>query len=463
MNPSLRLVPAGLALIGVSYGLARFAYGLFLPSIRDAVDLTPTIAGWIGSGAYAGYCVAIIASALLVERTGPRLMAVAAGLTATIGMALIALSYSPGLLAFAVLLAGTSTGLASPPMAQAVAQIIPHTRQARANTLINSGTSVGVMLSGPIALMALGQWRTAYFVFAAIAAVTTLWVAFTVPGRRRGASSEVIDTDTTDKKRSQSIVRIEAIPMVLAATGMGFASAAYWTFAGEMIVDVGHFSHRLSSIAWVVIGITGLAGGLAGDLIQRVGVNTVHRSFLAALAVAMLGLAIWPSQLIAVLLSAALFGAAYIMLTGVYLVWGIRVYDDRPAVGLGLAFLMIAIGQVVGTPVAGMLIEATSHPLAFVVFAGFALAPMLSGHRPETSCGTQLSTASGPTCSSGPLRSTTGETEMSNRNPKQNPVDPQTQKELPSTYFFMPAMPPLGLIHKIETSIRAWRRRRQLR
>lgn len=380
MSPSFRLIPSGIALIGVSYGLARFAYGLFLPSIRDEVDLTTTVAGWIGSGAYAGYCLAIILSALLVERTGAKLMTIVAGLTATIGMALIAISHSPILLAFAVFLAGASTGLASPPMAQAVSQIIPAARQATANTLINSGTSIGVIFSGPVALIALGEWRTAYAVFAAIAAVTTLWVAFTIPSRPQ---KEIIDSFQSNRSKLGNIARVKAIPVVLAALGVGFASAAYWTFASEMIINVGGLTHRISSIAWVVIGVAGLVGGLAGELIRRIGVNTVHRFFLILLAVSMLVLAIWPSQLFTVFFSAAMFGVTYIMLTGVYLVWGIKVYDDRPAIGLGLPFLVLAIGQVLGTLVAGILIEATSHLLTFIIFTGTALLPILLGYTPK--------------------------------------------------------------------------------
>ena len=49
MNPSLKLVPPGLALVGVTYGLARFAYGLFLPEMREAFDLPPSWLGLIGA------------------------------------------------------------------------------------------------------------------------------------------------------------------------------------------------------------------------------------------------------------------------------------------------------------------------------------------------------------------------------------------------------------------------------
>ena len=46
------LVAPGLALIAVTYGLARFAYGLFLPDMREAFDLSPSLLGLIGAGSY---------------------------------------------------------------------------------------------------------------------------------------------------------------------------------------------------------------------------------------------------------------------------------------------------------------------------------------------------------------------------------------------------------------------------
>jgi hypothetical protein len=37
------LVAPGLAMIAVTYGLARFAYGLFLPEMREALDLSDSV------------------------------------------------------------------------------------------------------------------------------------------------------------------------------------------------------------------------------------------------------------------------------------------------------------------------------------------------------------------------------------------------------------------------------------
>lgn len=66
--------------------------------------------------------MAIIAAAAAMDRFGPRRVAATAGSVATIGMTLIAAAPTPAMLAAGVLLAGSSTGLASPPLAQALAR-----------------------------------------------------------------------------------------------------------------------------------------------------------------------------------------------------------------------------------------------------------------------------------------------------------------------------------------------------
>jgi hypothetical protein len=63
-------------MIAVTYGLARFAYGLFLPEMREALDLSETVLDLIGAGSYAGYCFAILIALLFTSRTRPRFMAV---------------------------------------------------------------------------------------------------------------------------------------------------------------------------------------------------------------------------------------------------------------------------------------------------------------------------------------------------------------------------------------------------
>ena len=80
-------------------------------------------------------------------------MVVVAGAVAVVGMTAVAGAPATWVLALGVLAAGSSSGLASPPMSEAVARSIRPGLQDRANTLINSGTSIGVAPSGPAALL----------------------------------------------------------------------------------------------------------------------------------------------------------------------------------------------------------------------------------------------------------------------------------------------------------------------
>src|SRR3712207_9038476 len=62
-------------MIAVTYGLARFAYGLFLPEMRESLDLSESVLGLIGAGSYAGYCFAVLGALVFTSRSGPRFMA----------------------------------------------------------------------------------------------------------------------------------------------------------------------------------------------------------------------------------------------------------------------------------------------------------------------------------------------------------------------------------------------------
>ncbi|WP_339644355.1 MFS transporter [Jannaschia helgolandensis] len=373
MNATLRLGATGFALIAICYGLARFAFGLFLPEVRADLGLTPSFAGAIAGGSFLGYCLAIVASAALVERYGPRPVAMGAGIVAASGMALIAVAQSSATLAVAVLFAGTSTGLASPPLAAAVALSVQRQRQNAVNTVINSGTSAGVALSGPVALYLGADWRLAYGAFAMAAALVTTAILWTVPKTRANASHVA---------RGLPRFSADLVTLVTAAFLMGAASTAVWSFGGELVSRNLGWESRAIGALWIVIGASGIAGAMAGALCARFGVNAVQLASLLGLAVGigLIGTSITTPVL--VMTGGALFGAAYILLTGVYLVWGVSALPDRPASGLTVAFLAIAIGQTAGAPIFGSVLEAFGAGGAATLFAGIALSAGIARRRP---------------------------------------------------------------------------------
>lgn len=363
MSPSLYLGATGFGLIAVCYGFARFAFGLFLPQIDADLSLSSTLSGLISGGAFLGYCIAIVLSAYLTERIGARAVAVGAALVAAVGMLGIATAPSPLLLASAVMLAGSSTGLASPPMAAAVAAAVRPDRQSATNTIINAGTSAGVVLSGPIALMLGGQWRLAFAGFAVAAFVMAVAAAVSVPNSPHTTPKEAagLPPFTSD------IVRLIAASFL-----MGASSTALWSFGGQLVTLQLGWSTTGAGLLWIAIGAAGIAGAGAGTLVARFGIDRVHWIVLGALAtgIALVGTSVTTPLL--ALCGGMLFGAAYIMLTGVYLVWGITALPDRPATGLMIGFLTIAIGQTAGAPIFGWLLDHLTTDYAVVIFACLA-------------------------------------------------------------------------------------------
>ena len=215
------LVVPGLAMIAVTYGL-------FLPEIRQAFGLSETLLGLIGAGSYVGYCVTIIIALVFTSRTGPRFMAVVAGTVAVVGMAAVASAPSAWVLALGVLAAGSSSGLASPPMGEAVGRSIRRGLQDRANTLINSGTSIGVALSGPAALLLAEQWRLAWAAFAFIGLLVLLWIARVIPHKAvSGGPQDQTEAGGVPRLSVRYLIGARSVLLYVAATGVGFASAAY--------------------------------------------------------------------------------------------------------------------------------------------------------------------------------------------------------------------------------------------
>jgi predicted MFS family arabinose efflux permease len=372
---------AGVALIAVCYGLARFAYGLLTPQMQDDLDFGPGLSGLIASGSYVGYCVAILVSTALTQRFGPRPVAVLAAGLATGGMALMSAAPGPGIMAVGVVVAGASTGVASPPLAAAVAAWVREQVRDRTQTLVNAGTGVGVLVSGPIAIAAADQWRAAWAAFAVVAGVVGVAVLVAVPQGRPSDGGRVATGAGRPVERRPGPELGAVTRLAAGSLLMGLSSIGVWTLGRVLMTSQGQLPASTSAWVWTVLGAAGILGGLGGDLTSRVGVATAWRVLLLAMAGATAAFALGPGSPPVAFISAAVFGASYIGLTGVALVWSTRLYPQRAAFGVGFSFLMIALGQAVGAPVVGRLAEAFTLDLSFHVCATVALVACFVGPR----------------------------------------------------------------------------------
>ncbi|MEV5433217.1 MFS transporter [Streptomyces sp. NPDC052701] len=379
----LPLVLPGLAMIAVCYGLARFSYGLFLPEFRDTFHLTPGLLGLTGAGSYVGYCLSVGVSGYLSPRWGPRAVVIVAGLVCTAGMCLVAAAPDGTVLAAAVLIAGASAGFASPPMGDAVQRRVGQRRQGAANTWINSGTSIGVVVSGPVALLVGGSWRVAWLSFAAAALAVTLWCIPALPGRGTTPAPPARSRSAAPE-RIRDWINPTTLPLLASSAAMGLVSSVYWTFSRDLVVSRGHMDTTLSMIFWMVIGIAGLAGGLAGRLIRAWGLTTALRCCLVGFGSSIALLAAAPGNTAAAFLSAAAFGAFYILLTGIYLVWSVQVFEKRPSAGIALSFAVLSIGQAAGAPLTGSIADSFSVITAFTAAGALSCLVSLISPRAAT-------------------------------------------------------------------------------
>lgn len=367
---TLGIAVLGSLLIAITYGLARFVFGLFLPAIRNDLGLDATDAGIIGALPFVSFIGAVLIGPVLCQWLGARR---AGGLSvglAAVGLFAIANASGAIMLGAGVAICGISTGLSSPVMAQAVHWVVGPLLRGRVNAVHNAGTSLGVALAMPAMAWWMEAWRSAYIAFALLALAGALAAMAYLPDRPsvQAAKGENAPMPPVSRDQWQGIARLSAI-----ALGMGSVSSIYWVFAPDLAVHQGGLSAAHSGWMWLAVGLAGLAGSAAGDLIDRLGAGRTHALAMALMAGSLALTAAAPEILSLVLIASAGFGAAYMTLTGFYLVQGVRIMAERPALGPVMPLLATTIGQAIGSPLSGWMIDAGGYTLAFTGFAAVGL------------------------------------------------------------------------------------------
>ncbi len=367
----LRVVAAGIMVVGVTFGMARYGYGLFVPDLRAEFGLSTEVVGLLATGSTAVYLVATVFVPFLTARGGPRLPVVLGGLVAAVGTLTVALAEGLTALAVGVIVAGASPALALPPFSDAVARLVVPGRRDRALTLISSGTSYGVLVAGPIALLAGGAWRAAWFAFAALALVAAALNARVLAAGERGRAPKPW-VATLRSRRARSLLGAGFL--------VGVGIAVYFTFAVDLVVGAGSLPRSAGPALLVAIGVAGIAGGLAGDLVARIGLRRALWVTEAALALALVLLPLAPASGPVVGVSALLFGVGFIALTGVLAIWSARAFPERPDAGLAAMLFLLFVGQLLGPAAAGLI--GGSYGLAPAFYLSALLVAAMSLLRP---------------------------------------------------------------------------------
>lgn len=370
------VVTSGTALIAATYGLARFGYGLSLPSLTRTFEMSSVAAGAISAGSFVSYCL----SAAVASRMGghPRTMVICAGGAATVGSLGVAAAPALSVLAPSVLIAGAGAGFASPGLVALIQRNVAPARQENAQTIVNSGTGAGIVAAGALMLLTIGQWRLAWLTVAVLSLLAT---TATLRADKSTAQHQV--SKPPPPRRAGQVSELAALTWpTLAATLAGISSAAVWTFGPSIMATAQSGRDNYATLAWMVLGAFGILGATAGKIVQTWSLKTAWGITCVAMSAATVLLGLWPGAPVPAYTAVAAFGATYTAMSGVLIVWAVRVTPARAAEGTIVLFIALAVGQALGSATFGLLQGFLAHGAVFTlagVVGLLSLVPAMKG------------------------------------------------------------------------------------
>ena len=362
---------AGMLLIAATYGMARFGVGLFAPYLAaDRPELLPVL-GWAAGAQFTSYALAATLAARLVAHA-PRRGLILAGVTATMGCLGVAVATEPALFIIAVFIGGMGGGFASPALVPIIDVVVAPGLSSTAQSVVNAGTAVGVIVSGLLvwALPVVGPaW--CLMALACAASMIAMWQFVRARTDLASTGSRV--------SRSASVPLIGALRSLVipgvAALLVGAGSSLLWTFGPLILTESGPVVSEQVGWLWIALGLGGLLDTTTGAVVQRIGRRGGWYVCTGGLALASVGIALSVStgDLWIAYASMAAFGAGYMGLTTVLILWARQAWTENPGVGTTVLFIALATGQALGSvgfgAAQGLL---TPGPLAVLV-AGLCL------------------------------------------------------------------------------------------
>ncbi|MGH2340469.1 YbfB/YjiJ family MFS transporter [Segnochrobactraceae bacterium EtOH-i3] len=366
----LMMVPA------VGLGLGRFAYGMILPDMRVSLDWSYTVAGWINALNAFGYLVGAALTPRLMGRLGAMRATILGTFLVVAGIALTGLSGSLAVICLARLVAGFGAAMGFVGGGTLSVEIA-ETRPERRSFLIGlfyAGPGLGIlaaglMVPGLMAVSGPGSWATAWLLLAAIGIV--LVVPLATGERRRG----VIATAAPVRP---SVRLLPMLPLLVGYFSFGAGYIGYMTFMNVWSRNAGLGTFAETAF-WMTVGAGVMASPwLWSGLIDRFsgGRNT-------GLMIAITGsgalIPLAAPGLVGLLLSAALFGSAFMSVVASTTTFVRRHLPvEARAAGVAAMTITFGLGQVAGPVVIGFASDlAGSLDLGLWLSAGILIAGAL--------------------------------------------------------------------------------------
>jgi len=363
------MAAAGALAIFCGLGLARFAFGMLLPSMSASLGLDHAQGGLLGFANMAGYLIAVLLVPFVLPRLGTRASATANLLLIAASMICMTLTTSFPLLCALYLLTGIGSGGVVLPIMSVMSQWFHPSHRGLALGIAMSGPGFGIILSGFIVpklapVFGLLSWQTGWLIFAVINIVVAAVTVALIRNKPsdiglvpfgRAPDSSLTSTEVPKEDKFKLLAHLGLIFVAYGATYM-----VYVTFVVTSMVESYHLSEAAAGELWAWFGFLSIFSGIVfGWVSDRVGRRIGLALAFTALSIAyfLVGLSDSESGLT---FSIILFGLA---------AWSVPVimgasagdYFGPAAAANALAALTLAFsgGQAIGPVVAGLAAEAT--------------------------------------------------------------------------------------------------------
>lgn len=251
------------------------------------------------------------------------------------------MAQTPTVFTIAAFVAGSGAGLASPALVPLLDRAVPTRWAGPTQSAVNSGTALGLIASGSLVLITTGiamPWLS----IATTCVIAGLAVWCCAPANARTSAGSAPG-------------RVQWAPLVLPialSLVVGVVSSYVWTYGPSVIIAKELISTDHIGWLWVAVGLGGLLGVFASQLVDRTGPLAASLLSAVGIILATAGIASTAAPWVA-LGSLAVFGAAYMALSGILILWGRILRPENGGQATAWLFLALAVGQAVGAATIG--------------------------------------------------------------------------------------------------------------
>jgi len=367
-------VVMGTLVILACLGIGRFALGMLLPSMASSLKLSYTQIGFISTGNFIGYLIAVLLCAPLARKIGSRQLIIIALSLIALSMALISQARTFGMVMVFYFITGMGSGAANVPMMGLITAWFDRAIRGRAAGFVVIGSGFAIILSGKLIpyvndLQGPEGWRTNWLILAGIVAVIACLAFLILRNHPKDKGLLPLGTDETTfapmhqamAAPKENIYKNKTLYLLGSIYFLfGYTYVIYATFIVTTLIKERGFSETVAGNFWSWVGFLSLfSGPVFGTLSDRLGRK-------AGLII------VFSLQMLAYLMVAANLPPLFLYLSiGFYgiVAWSIPsimvaavseyVGIDNALAAFGFITFIFGLGQIAGPSVAGVLAEKT--------------------------------------------------------------------------------------------------------